>query len=141
MRKITALLGIGLFAWMLAAVAFAGPPGLLNTNWVGVLTVVDSNGTVTSDNSTKAILTFTEEYKEEFLAGTISSSTLSFSFACLRDGRSLQMTGPNYLMSGEIFKGRYHKKGTHPTQTMTIQGSGLAEGIMFQGVLTQQLTP
>jgi hypothetical protein len=125
---------------MLAAVAFAGPAGLLNTNWVGILTVVDADGNITSDNSTKATLTFTDE-NGELLAGKVSSPSLSFSFACLRDGRSLQMTGPNYLMSGEIFKGRYHKKGTLPTQTMTIQGSGLAEGIMFQGVLTQQLTP
>lgn len=136
MRKNAVIWGLGLLVWLLATCAFAGLPGLQETTWLGPITIVDSVGNLTSDNATLKIINDTGDFIAGTLTGTITS--LSVSFGGLKDGRSLKMTGVDYLMAGEIFKGRNHKKGTVPTQTMMIEGSGLAEGIMFQGVLTQQ---
>lgn len=136
MRKNVVMCGLGLFVWLLAACAFAGPPGLQQTTWFGPITIVDADGNLTSDNATVMFSKDTGEFIAGTLTGTITS--LSVSFGGLREGRSLKMTGVDYLMAGEIFKGRSHSKHTPPTQTLTIQGSGLADGIMFQGVLTQQ---
>lgn len=135
MRRTGIICGLGLLVWLVATCAFAGPPGLEGTKWFGPITIVQAGDGTTPDNATLEFSTDTGD----FIVGTLTfdSTDLSVPVGGLRDGRSLQMTGVNYLMAGEIYKGRHHKKGVPPTQTMMIQGSGLAEGFMFQGVLTQ----
>ncbi len=138
MKKIATIVGAGLLVWLLTANALGDShSAFLNTTWVGAITFVDSDGNIVTDNST---LRFTNE-SGDFLAAAFSAEGFSDSpvlFSCIRNGETFLMTAKGYLMLAGIYKERPSKKGSEPVQTMTIHGSSIIDGSMFQGTLIKE---
>lgn len=139
MKRTATILGIGLLVLVATASAFAaGRSALLNSEWTGVLTIVahadNGNVTITTEDAT---LIFTGE-NGDYLAGTIKGLPSVLEFTCIKEGRALLMTAPDYLMSGFIFPGHPIKKGARPPLHMAIQGRSVANGAMFEGTLIKK---
>jgi hypothetical protein len=120
----------------LAHGSLPGPgSNLLNTTWVGDLTVVAVDGTVTTITGTT--LTF-HTRNNESLSGAISEPAIAFS-GMISDDDSIQMAAVNYLISAR-FSGSHseHERGNDSTSQMRIKGKNFADGSLFFGTLTRQ---
>jgi hypothetical protein len=147
MKKTCTVFSVVLLVLLMAASAFAAKPfALKDTTWTGELTFVagviknDDNVTLSlaEDNAT---LAFTDE-NGDFLAGTIKAFKqpgLDLVFTAIRDGRSLHLTAPGYLISAEIFMGPPTRKGVRPPKNIAIQGTAVDKGSLFLGTLTRDI--
>jgi hypothetical protein len=147
MKRAT-ILSIVLLIFAVTTPAFAagptpGPNALKDTTWIGVLTFVNTDGETVEDNGT---LTFTAE-SGNFLAGKLECKTSpcvflppdpGILFSCIRNGNDLQMTANGYSMSAAFFVTPAPKKANPPRKILTIQGSDISNGNMFQGALKKQ---
>jgi len=142
MKRTATILGIGLLVLLMAGSALAtNPSSLKDTTWTGLLTFIvsiDGKLVTSTDNAT---LVFTGE-DGDYLVGTINfedtPSVSDVTFTCIKEGRALLMTAPDYLMSGFIFPGHPIKKGARPPLHMAIQGRSVANGTMFEGTLIRK---